>query len=55
MATPLLAAAAAEGIDSSSLRFLTASALEARRREEEKEEVKMRALNDRVRHNLRGG
>ena len=30
--TPLLAAPAAEGIDSSSLRFLTASALEARRR-----------------------
>ena len=42
VATPLLAAPAAEGIDSSSLRFLTASALEARTREEEekKEEVK---------------
>ena len=38
MATPLLAARAAEGIDSSSLRFLTASALEARRREKKKAE-----------------
>ena len=36
VATPLLAALAAEGIDSSSLRFLTASALKARREEEEK-------------------
>ena len=44
VATPLLAAPAAEGIDSSSLRFLTASALEARRREEEEKEKKRKVV-----------
>ena len=38
VATPLLAAPAAECIDSSSLRLFTASALEARRKEEEEKE-----------------
>ena len=38
VATPLLAAPAAEGVDSSSLRFLTAASLAARRKEEEEEE-----------------
>ena len=39
---PLLAALAAEGVDSFLLRFLTASALAARRKEEEEKEVAKR-------------
>ena len=38
VATPLLAAPAADGVDSSSLRFLTPSALAARRKEEKEKE-----------------
>ena len=40
----LVSAGAAEGVDSSSLRFLTASALEARREEEEEQERVMEEL-----------
>ena len=42
LSLPVLADRAADGADSSSLRFLTASALEARRKEEEEEEEQER-------------
>ena len=44
LSLPSLADRAAEEVDSSSLRFLTASALEARRREEEEEKEKKRKV-----------
>ena len=44
LAVPLLAGAAGEGVDSSSLRFLTADALRKRQKEEEEEVRKMEEM-----------